>query len=112
MTDKLVLVPGVEYIRQALVDFWGERCDTFDDDCPTCQAWAAFDQLSAAEQSLSEAREALKPWAEIGDLVLAEAPPNAEIVVFTDSEGCKHAVGLDAFRDAIRALKSSTERKA
>lgn len=39
----------MNYIEQAITDFWGERCDPTDHDCPTCQAWAEYDRLSAVD---------------------------------------------------------------
>lgn len=58
---------GREYIRQALVDFWGEPCEAHDDDCPTCIAWAEFSRIEALEA-------ALRPFGVDGDvLVMSDA---------------------------------------
>ena len=32
-------------IEEALTHHWGERCPDFDDTCPICQAWGAYDAL-------------------------------------------------------------------
>ena len=32
-------------VKEALIDYWGERCPTYDRDCPKCQAWAEYDKL-------------------------------------------------------------------
>ena len=29
---------------QEMLEYWGERCDTFDGDCIACHAWKNFDE--------------------------------------------------------------------
>jgi hypothetical protein len=44
--DQLVTtVTGNILIAEAVEEYWGKRCDTFDPDCCCCQAWKAFDRL-------------------------------------------------------------------
>jgi hypothetical protein len=40
--DKRSLAP---YITEALTDYWGPRCDTFDELCHACHAWREYDDL-------------------------------------------------------------------
>lgn len=32
-----------DFIAEAITEHWGERCDTFDAECPTCLAWKQYD---------------------------------------------------------------------
>lgn len=32
-------------VDEAMTDFWGERCEQFDPECPTCVAWAELEML-------------------------------------------------------------------
>jgi hypothetical protein len=34
-----------ELIEAAMMDYYGNRCDDFDAVCPTCRAWAEYDDL-------------------------------------------------------------------
>lgn len=42
---------GVDYVAEAIKEHWGERCGTPDDECPTCQAWGAYDAMVPTPQS-------------------------------------------------------------
>lgn len=33
-------------IVRAINLYWGERCDEYDPDCPTCEAWRQYDELN------------------------------------------------------------------
>lgn len=55
--------------------------------------------------SLVAMREALTPFASIAERILSEAPPEGtEVTLFTDCQGCRHAVSLDGLRAARAAL--------
>ena len=32
-------------IEQAMTDYWGERCDSYEQGCPACDAWGEYDAL-------------------------------------------------------------------
>lgn len=32
-------------IEEALIAYWGERCEDYDENCYCCQAWAEYDSL-------------------------------------------------------------------
>jgi hypothetical protein len=32
-------------IEEALTDYWGEKCDCFDKNCPCCQAWQEYKEM-------------------------------------------------------------------
>lgn len=32
-------------IEEAITDFWGSKCDDFNEDCPCCQAWREYEDL-------------------------------------------------------------------
>jgi hypothetical protein len=34
-----------DLIREAITEYWGERCSTIDADCPCCRAWMQLDAL-------------------------------------------------------------------
>lgn len=34
-----------DLIKEAVTDWWGERCTEYDPDCVCCTAWAQFDKL-------------------------------------------------------------------
>ena len=36
-------------IKEAITDYWGERCQAHDPDCNCCDAWAEFDKIAALE---------------------------------------------------------------
>lgn len=61
--------------------------------------------LETLQRERDEAREALKPFAELGEVVLAEAPSDAVAAwSFKSSDGRFHLISLYAFRAAIAAL--------
>lgn len=41
-----------ELIKQAVTDFFGERCPDFDHNCWCCQAWVEIDRIEALEAEL------------------------------------------------------------
>lgn len=63
-----------DLIREALTDYYGPQCDYFDPDCQGCQAWRAFDALTAPAPVAVEAGlvERLHPSAE-ADYIPGEA---------------------------------------
>ena len=32
-------------IEQAMNEYWGERCDSYEQGCPACDAWGEYDAL-------------------------------------------------------------------
>lgn len=38
-------------VEEAILNYWGERCPTFDPECPVCDAWLEFDMNAAFEAS-------------------------------------------------------------
>ena len=32
-------------IKEAMKEYWGKKCKTFEKTCPCCQAWKQFDKL-------------------------------------------------------------------
>lgn len=61
---------------------------------------------SEAKDRRIEALEAVAhPLADIAQIILAEAPPDAdEFTIFTDSQGCHHKVTLAGLRSLVAAL--------
>lgn len=41
-------------IEEAITAHWGDRCQDFGPDCPTCQAWAEYDALRTARADALE----------------------------------------------------------
>ena len=37
-------------IEQAMTDYWGERCDSYEQGCPACDAWGEYDALLSHER--------------------------------------------------------------
>lgn len=37
----------VTKVEEAILGYWGERCPTFESECPVCQAWVEFDIKTA-----------------------------------------------------------------
>ncbi|MDE2106920.1 MAG: hypothetical protein KGL39_57430 [Patescibacteria group bacterium] len=86
-TDKeLVEQNGLDLIREAVTEQWGERCPEFNPECWCCKAWAEVDRIEALAAKLEKATEALK---EIGRF------PNPPTVSY------KHA------REALEAINAS-----
>lgn len=44
-------------LEEAIKDYWGERCDEYEPECPTCKAWHEYD---ATLNKLNEAQTLLK----------------------------------------------------
>ncbi len=69
-----------------------------------------FERANAAESLNARQAEALKPFAKLGGIILAEAPADAKtIVAFTSASGEKFALQLDYFR-AARALATESSK--
>lgn len=49
MSDSRVSEP-FGYVREALMEHFGKRCDTYDKGCPVCDAWREYDNLIAAPE--------------------------------------------------------------
>ena len=32
-------------IKRAMLEYWGERCDDYEEGCPVCDAWREYDNL-------------------------------------------------------------------
>jgi hypothetical protein len=32
-------------IKRAMLEYWGERCDDYEEGCPVCEAWREYDNL-------------------------------------------------------------------
>jgi len=32
-------------IKRAMLEYWGERCDDYEEGCVVCEAWRAYDNL-------------------------------------------------------------------
>lgn len=74
------------------------------------EAAQMYAQVSSSQSRLSEAVKVLQPFAQIGDVILSEAPPNAfHAQLFTDSEGDVHTVSLEQFRAARQFLATIGE---
>lgn len=37
--------PDNNPIHEAVLFYWGERCDTHEDGCPVCNAWRQYDEM-------------------------------------------------------------------
>lgn len=37
------MMNGQNLINDAMIEYWGAKCEDFDADCQTCQAWAELD---------------------------------------------------------------------
>lgn len=91
---------------------WCEACGSllYGGSCPICSDpdeepidWQS--RALAAEAQLARQGEALKPFARLGDIILAEAPADAKtVVVFTSASGEKFSLQLDQFRAARSTL--------
>ena len=38
-------------IEQAMTDYWGERCDSYEQGCVVCDAWREYDDLVPSDAS-------------------------------------------------------------
>lgn len=84
-------------------NYWSGVAQAMRKDCAE-----AADYITAQEAEIAGLREALKPFAELGRIVLAEAPEGAETVgLFASSTGDRAKVALDDFRRA----RASTEKE-
>lgn len=52
--------PGLDMIAEAITDYLGERCSTFDPNCACCKTWAAFDAMVADRQQMEVLEDALR----------------------------------------------------
>jgi len=57
-----------EPVLEAMLHYWGGRCPDFDDTCPQCQAWAAYDALATLSAENERLRGALRDVTDYGDL--------------------------------------------
>lgn len=48
-------------IEEAIVGWWGPRCDTFEEDCPCCQAWAEYTSMKLKLRIAEYAFSSLDP---------------------------------------------------
>jgi hypothetical protein len=48
--ERLAGNPAASRIRQAIEDYWGERCDDFEPECECCLAWNELDHLLGEEK--------------------------------------------------------------
>jgi hypothetical protein len=46
-------------IEQAMTDYWGERCDSYEQGCVVCQAWKDYDDLTNHELTHARVRRNL-----------------------------------------------------
>lgn len=37
--------PDDNPVHEAVLFYWGERCDAHEDGCPTCNAWRQYDEM-------------------------------------------------------------------
>ena len=56
---KALVAPSDDLIAFCIKETLGERCETFDADCYTCQAWAEYDALMALSASPAAQVEAV-----------------------------------------------------
>lgn len=45
-------------IAEAIREHWGEKCGEFEPECPTCQVWAEFAELSRLSALVAEWQKA------------------------------------------------------
>ena len=45
--EEIDRAQGVARIKEAVEDYWGERCSDFHEGCCTCRVWAFLDKLLA-----------------------------------------------------------------
>ena len=57
-----------DLIKEAITEYWGEKCPDFNANCPTCKAWAEIEQL----------QNEVKTWQN-----------HAKTAIWSDSEECK-----------------------
>lgn len=63
------------------------------------------------QDDLERMREALRPFAEVAEYILAEAPADATMWhAFVDCEGNVAQISLEYLREAIRALSRDASR--
>ena len=36
-----------DLVKEAMIDYWGEKCPEFENDCGCCIAWKQFEELKA-----------------------------------------------------------------
>lgn len=44
-------------VEQALTEYWGERCDEYEQGCPVCDAWHEYDNLVIFGETLNKKDE-------------------------------------------------------
>lgn len=50
MSKRVVTCP----VAEAILEYWGTRCEEHDDECPCCRAWAEYDRYRYAFNALME----------------------------------------------------------
>lgn len=54
LTKNLLLITQgskMNEVEEAMIDYWGERCQEYEEDCSCCQAWKEYDKLKGAENT-------------------------------------------------------------
>lgn len=72
--DEVEAPMNIDRIKEAVTEWWGERCSDFEPDCSSCQAWAEIDAIEALQARVRE----LEVLAELnrGDAFAATNPAN------------------------------------
>ncbi len=48
------------HIKEAIIEYWGERCNGYSEGCPVCAAWQELDALEAENAKLRQQVEFVK----------------------------------------------------
>ncbi len=43
-----------DHIKEAIIEYWGERCNGYSEGCPVCAAWQELDALEAENAKLRQ----------------------------------------------------------
>jgi len=87
-------------IKEAIREYWGERCPDFDPTCPTCQAWAEFDALRTPETPASDRVLVAEAAGKIRDAA-GDADASAVVEALTKAR--------DTFRDYERMHRAKIQ---
>ncbi len=49
-----------DHIKEAIIEYWGERCNGYSEGCPVCEAWKELDALEAENAKLRRQVEFVK----------------------------------------------------
>lgn len=44
----------MDYLKEAVIAHWGDRCDTFEPECHCCKAWAEYDDIVELDREFYE----------------------------------------------------------